>query len=442
MWRGQMGEALDAYCSSISGLPVFTREQELLHANAVCAARVAYRAAVLRNPLAAREVYEVLCRVRDGELPFERTIRECGSEGLGAAAIRKRLPGHLAELKRRLRREGGSDRVVALLEDLPIRIQKLYPLEATLNRLLDRMDELTGSTDPAHARELAAVTADVGDGPDELRAKLAEAGRCRRAYDAARRRMAEGNLRLVVLEATKHRKCKVPMSDIVQDGVVGLMRAVDRYEPKLGFAFATYALIWIRQAISKAVSDTSRTVRVPVHVSDKLRGLRAVAEEVAHRLGRTPTAADLAAGSGLAEGKMRHAAMAGVPPTSLDEPLVDAEGEGRCGRDYLFGAASDRPDLHAERAGAAVAVGAVLAVLPYRERAVVEMRFGLGDGHQYSADDVAAVVGGTADEVLQAEADAVSRLRAPATAMGLGWDDRPATPAPSAGGPPSPASPA
>jgi RNA polymerase primary sigma factor len=259
---------------------------------------------------------------------------------------------------------------------------------------------------------------------EEIEARLAEAKNCRKAYVASRRKLAEGHLRLVVMEAVRHRRCRLDMSDIMQEGVVGLLRAADRFEYRLGHSFATYALIWIRQAISRAVSYKSRTVRAPVHLVNKLRKLRTVIETASHDLGRSPNSADLMAATGLSAAKLWQVETAGGTPASLEENArVPSDGDGSDpdqGRDCVPSRDTSEPVDHAESRSLSRAVAGMLASLPYRERAVVEMRFGLGDGHQYSVADTAAVIGESADAVAVIEADAVSRLRPTAESLGYG----------------------
>jgi RNA polymerase primary sigma factor len=223
--------------------------------------------------------------------------------------------------------------------------------------------------------------------------------------------LAEGNLRLVVAIAKRYRGRGLAFADLIQEGNRGLMRAVDKFEHRMGFKFGTYATWWIRQGITRALADHARTVRVPCHQVSTLAAMERVRGELVVQHGREPTVEEIAAMLGVTPEETRSLRAVARHPLSLHEPLGgDAE---RALGDFLNDPSTVDPDQTADQHLLRERIAEVLRSLTPREREVIELRFGLRDGHPRTLDEVAKSYGITRERIRQIEARGLLKLRQP-----------------------------
>ncbi|WP_034177382.1 RNA polymerase sigma factor RpoD/SigA, partial [Burkholderia ambifaria] len=229
------------------------------------------------------------------------------------------------------------------------------------------------------------------------------------------RAMLEANLRLVLSIARKYMNRGVDLPDLVQDGCLGLMRAIEKFEYRRGFKFSTYATWWIRQAVARAVADRSRTIRVPVHVGDQYQRVQRHALRFRQRTGRRATPAELIAETGLPEGKLRAVLALPAEPLSLDTPLPDAE-TGLV--DLIEDQASASPFEHLADTRMRECVTSLLRSVTPAEADVLRRRFGLGGAEPDTYDAIAQDAGMSRERVRQIEKRALATLRTVAEAEG------------------------
>jgi len=228
---------------------------------------------------------------------------------------------------------------------------------------------------------------------------------------AAREHLIRANSRLVISVAKKYIGRGVPFLDLIQEGNIGLIRAANKFNYRLGHKFSTYATWWIRQAVTRAIADQSRTIRVPVHMGDQINKLLRTAHRLTQELGREPTSEELAGALEIPTRKAEEMLRVARRPLSLEMP-IDDEGESELG-DFIEDEDSTAPDEAVTSSILRELLQDILQDLPPREVRILQMRYGLLDGETYTLEEVGKKLGVTRERVRQIEAQALSRLRHP-----------------------------
>jgi RNA polymerase primary sigma factor len=446
-------DALGLYLRQMGAIPLLNRQEELRLARELETARTRFRRAALANWLTLQRVVETMQRVQAGQLAVDPTIDVVTSLGLSRERILARLPHNLRTLQhllaastadfRALQRTTTASglsrqrrvswrrlrKAISLVEQLSPRTELLEHLTEDLPgwaaelQDLDRRIAACGRSSAGRAeqtkliKQLRDLRLSVRAAYEDL-TKLIKVQRKRhRRYQMARRALAEGNLRLVVSIAKRYRGRGLAFADLIQEGNRGLMRAVDKYEHRMGFKFGTYATWWIRQGITRALADHARTVRVPCHQVGTLAAMERIRGELAASIGREPTVEEIAASLGVTPEETRSLRIVARHPVSLHEPL-SGEGERAIG-DFLNDPGVLHPGETVDQHILRERIDEVLRSLTTREREVIELRFGLRDGHPRTLDEVARTYGITRERIRQIEARGLVKLRHPARSQRL-----------------------
>ena len=436
------------YLTQMGEIPLLTREQEIFLAKKIEVTRKRFRRALLESDYAMQAALDVLQKVNVGELPFDRTIKVSMTEGLEKNQILGRMPHNLKTLDY-LRQKNEADfqtivdpnasdsekaevqerlcvrrrKMVTLIEELSLRTQRLQPCLKRLEQISARMQEIlrqihqlrnlkSAKDDRANLqRELDDLMRMTLETPQTLKARL-ECVECRFAsYEQSMRDLSGGNLRLVVSIAKKYRNRGLSFLDLIQEGNTGLMRAVDKYEYRRGYKFSTYATWWIRQAITRAIADQARTIRIPVHMIETMSKLRKIGKQLVQEKGREPTIEETAEAAGVSVEEARRVLKIHRQPISLDRPV--GESEDSYFGDFIEDNSTDSPVNAATSEMLKDKIDGVLKTLTYREREIIKLRYGLGDGYTYTLEEVGRIFKVTRERVRQIEAKAVRKLQHP-----------------------------
>jgi RNA polymerase primary sigma factor len=440
-------DALGLYLRQMGAIPLLNREQELALAERLELRRRRYRHAALSSWRTLAAVVRTFELVMADELALDPTIDVVTTLGLSRENIIKRMPYNVETLRHliaaadmdfrnymrattnaaraRLRRALWRKlrKAVVLAEELSPRIDlldrwtdELADLSGGMNELAREIDR--GARSAANRERRTKMVKQLRDMMLETRSSPADLERLtvvleqrRSVYQKARRELAEGNLRLVVSIAKKYRSRGLPFSDLIQEGNRGLMRAVDKYEHRLGFKFGTYATWWIRQGITRALADHARTIRVPCHQVGTLAAVERVRGELSAQQGREPTVEEIAAVLGVTAEETQSLRVVSRHPVSLHEPL-GGDGE-RALEDFLDDPDATNPGQAVDQHLLRERIAEVLRSLTPREREVIELRFGLRDGQPRTLEEVARAYGITRERIRQIEARGLLKLRQP-----------------------------
>jgi RNA polymerase primary sigma factor len=425
--QGDAEDPVRIYLKEIGKVRLLTAEQEVAIGRRIEAGQIAMRRALGGIPVATAAILGLAGRMRQGEIPVDEVILlpEGGEPEpdelrpilTGLSRIRRleleiqRLQGALRD-RRRSKATRASyhqwiardrEAIQAVLEKIPLKPSILDDMVADVRALAQRMQAAV----PGKA--LRELEAQAGLSRKALLTALHRIEAHDRAVRQAKKELMEANLRLVVSVAKRYLGSELSLLDLVQEGNMGLMKAVDRFQYRRGFKFSTYATWWIRQAITRAIADHSRTIRIPVHMVETLNRISRFSRQLVNELGREPTPEELAQKTGVPARKVRLILESSRKPLSLETPIGEDSELG----DFLEDKMAESPNEALITQDLALQIERALSTLSPKEKQILKLRFGIGEEGEHTLEEVGRRFSVTRERIRQIETKALRKLRHP-----------------------------
>jgi len=411
----EIDDPVKMYLRQMGRIPLLTHQEEITLAKKIKFEEAEFRAVVLENGVAKREVLKLAASILKEEINPDDVLD-------WEMKLKRNARRHLAKLIKNLKKARSKEKILKALTEFNLSVSVVEDISSKIIHSLQRIDKLKKEIERLRKRkikgrvsslirEINKIKADFKVSPREMKKQYKIIRSKENRFNKAKKELVAANLRLVVSIAKKYTNRGLSFLDLIQEGNIGLMKAVDKFEYQRGYKFSTYATWWIRQAITRSIADQSRTIRIPVHMTETINKLIRVSRILVQENGKEPTPEEIASRMRMPVEKVRGILKIAQEPISLQTPIGD-EGDTHFG-DFIEDKRAVSPASATAYTMLKEQMGDILDTLTEREKKVLRLRFGIGDGYPRTLEEVGTIFNVTRERVRQIEAKALRKLRHP-----------------------------
>ena len=419
----QAYDPLKAYLKSISLVPLLTREEEVVIARQIETCKSKIFSVIFTIPFVLDKLAELGRLVKEGEArlsEFVQDIEDMSEEEIEAkkerfSMITKSM--HDIIRKREKQKKTGPAKLfrenkqnsIKEIQELNLKYSIVEAFSGELKKMWEHVEHGRTSGSRQYRSEISKLESSLGLGAFEIRSTVKELELSEIELAQAKRRLIESNLRLVISIAKRYMGKGLSFEDLIQEGNIGLMKAVDKFEYQRGYKFSTYATWWIRQAVSRALADQSRVIRIPVHMIENMNKINKITKELVQELGVEPTPEEIAKRSLIPIDKVKNIMKISKEPISIETPIGDEEDTKL--KDFIEDKSNLSPLERVMLEELKIRVDNILCKLTPKEEFVIRKRFGIGEDDSKTLEEISAVFDVTRERIRQIQVKAIKKLR-------------------------------